>query len=82
MAHVPDTRIITVADAKCKAIVFMRPNGGAQVVITRPQFGNGEPHKPNTIDIPPPPIGQRIAILRYPDGAMEVIYRDSADVGE
>jgi hypothetical protein len=68
-----DTRIVTVADSKCEAIVFMLPTGGAQVVVTGDSLRR---NIPTTVNVDPPPKGRRIAVVRYPDGALEVVYRD------
>jgi len=68
-----DTRIATVADPHCTVVVFMQATGGAEVIVTSPDA----PRKPTTVIVNPPPKGRRIATVRYPDGCVEVVYRDT-----
>jgi hypothetical protein len=64
-------RVVTIADRDVQAVVFMRGDGSAEVVLTHPE----KPGKPTKIEVPKPPEGMRIVLTRYPTGEMEVMYR-------
>jgi hypothetical protein len=73
--HKPAIRIVTVADPHWEVVVFTKPDGGAEAVITSPD----SPKKPVHITIDPAPEGMRLVTMRHPDGTVEVFYRDAAD---
>ncbi len=64
-------RVLTVADPNCQIVVFTRPDGTAQAIITKSEDGE----RPTTIEIAKPPKGQRRVVARLPDGSVEV-YND------
>ena len=64
-------RALTVTDPTCEVVVFMRPNGSAQAVVT--------PRKlpPSTHEISAPGKGEHIVVKRLPDGCVEVLYEET-----
>jgi hypothetical protein len=65
-------RIATISDPTFEVVVFSLPTGGAEAVITAPD----SPRKPVNIVIDPPPKGKRIVTTRYPDGTVEITYKE------
>ena len=64
-------RVLTVSDPLCQVVVFMRDNGSAQAVVTSKTM------QPTTVEIPAPPDGERIVVMRLPDGCVEIVYDEA-----
>jgi hypothetical protein len=63
-------RIVTVTDPGCEVVVFSKPDGSAEAVVTHPLT------PPTTIQIEKAPKGQRIVTTRFGDGTVEITYQD------
>lgn len=65
------TRLATVANPDFEVVMFMQPNGGAELVVSSLS------RVQSRFMIAPPPKGRRIVMRHNPDGSVEVEYRDA-----
>ena len=65
-------RILTVTDTKCEVVIFLHPDGSAEAIISH----NSSPFTPTKYEIPKAPTGQRIVVMRYRDGSVDVLHKD------
>lgn len=64
-----DVRLITVGDPEIEVVVFTQDDGGAKVALRRRDYVT-------VINVDSPPDGQRIAVVRYPNNTVDIIYRN------
>lgn len=66
-------RIVTIGNPGYDVVVFQSKDGSAEVVVTQP----GKAKMPMRVQIAAPEAGRQIVVQRYPNGAVEVQYRDA-----